>query len=163
MARRRPLFDAVASGLAGLAIFAFFGRTFLNYDTFYALVWGGDLAHGRTPDYRVPVAPTPHPLAVLAGVPASLFGRGGEALMLALVIAALGALVVGMFRLGERLFGRPVGTLAALIVATRVPFLNYGIRGSVALVALAFVVWATVLEGRSPRRGWPVLLLLARA
>ena len=163
MARRRSLFDAVASGLIGLAIFAFFGRTFLNYDTFYALVWGGDLAHGRTPDYRVPVAPTPHPLAVLAGEAASLLGDAGEAMMLALVIFALGALVVGVFRLGEHLFSRPVGILAALIVATRVPLLNYGIRGYVDIVEIAFVVWAAVLEARSPRRGGRVLVLLALA
>jgi hypothetical protein len=163
MARRRPLFDVLAAGLIGVATFAFFGRTFLNYDTFYALVWGGDLAHGRTPDYRVPVAPTPHPLAVLAGVPVSLFGGAGEAVMLALVIFGLGALVVGVFRLGERLFGWPVGALTALIVATRVPFLNYGIRGYVDLVEIALVVWAAVLEARSPRRGWPVLVLLGLA
>jgi hypothetical protein len=160
---RGVLPDVLASGLIGLVIFVFFGRTFLNYDTFYALVWGGDLAHGRTPDYRVPVAPTPHPLAILAGIPASLFRSCGEAVMLALVIAALGALVVGVFRLGERLFGWPVGLLAALIVATRVPFLNYGIRGYVDLAEIALVVWAAVLEARSPRRGWPVLVLLALA
>src|SRR5256885_15991166 len=104
MARRRCLFDAVASGLIGLAIFAFFGRTFLNYDTFYALVWGGDLAHGRTPDYRVPVAPTPHPLAVLAGVPASLVGGGGEAGVARGRVAARGGAGGGGFRRG----GRPV-------------------------------------------------------
>src|SRR5213595_939037 len=114
MARRRRLFDVLASGLIGLALFAFFGRTFLNYDTFYALFWGGDLAHGRTPDYKVAFAPTPHPLAELAGIPASLFGDGGQAVMLAIVIAALGALVVGVFRLGEVLAGRWVGLLAAL-------------------------------------------------
>jgi hypothetical protein len=163
MARRRPLLDVLAAGLVGVAIFAFFGRTFLNYDTFYALVWGGDIAHSRTPDYRVPVAPTPHPLAVLAGIPASLFGAGGEAVMLALVIAALGALVVGVFRLGEELFAWPVGLLAALIVATRVPLLNYGIRGYVDLAEIALVVWAAVLEARSPRRGRPVLVLLLLA
>jgi hypothetical protein len=163
MARRRSLFDAVGSGLIGLAIFAFFGRTFLNYDTFYALLWGGDLAHGRTPDYRVAVAPTPHPLAVLAGEAASQLGDAGEAVMLALVILALGALVVGVFRLGEQLFNRPVGVLAALIVATRVPLLNYGIRGYVDLVEIAFIVWAAVLEARSPRRGGRVLVLLALA
>jgi hypothetical protein len=163
MARRRPLFDAVASGLIGLAIFAFFGRTFLNYDTFYALLWGRDLAHGHSPDYRVPLAPTPHPLAELAGEAASLLGNGGEAAMLAIVIAALGALVVGVFRLGEQLFNRPVGALAALIVVTRVPLLNYGIRGYVDIVEIALVVWAAVLEARSPRRGAPVLALLALA
>ena len=53
--------------LVAVAIFAFFGHAFLNYDSFYALVWGKDLVHGITPDYQVPVAPTPHPLAILVG------------------------------------------------------------------------------------------------
>jgi hypothetical protein len=163
MARRRPIFDALAAVLTGLVIFAFFGRTFLNYDTFYALLWGGDLAHGRTPDYEAAFAPTPHPLAELAGIPASLFGDAGEAIMLAIVIAALGALVVGIFRLGEQVAGRRVGLLAALIVGTRVPFLNYGIRGYVDLVEIALIVWAAVLEMRRPRRGVAVLVLLGLA
>src|SRR2546421_792638 len=161
--RRRTLADWLVAGVIGALVFAWFGHAFLNYDPFYALVWGGDLAHGRTPDYRVPVAPTPHPLAVLAGEAASLLGDAGEAAMLALVIFALGALVVGVFRLGEQLFNRPVGMLAALIVATRVPLLNYGIRGYVDIVEIAFVVWAAVLEARSPRRGGRVLVLLALA
>ena len=38
------------------------GTGFLNYDTAYSLLWGGDLAHGRLPDFDVPLAPTPHPL-----------------------------------------------------------------------------------------------------
>jgi hypothetical protein len=160
---RRALPDALAAGLIGLAIFAFFGRTFLGYDTFYSLLWGGDLAHGRTPDYRVPMAPTPHPLAIAAGIPASLFGSAGESIMLALAIAGLGALIVGVFRLGQELFGTAVGALAALIVATRVPFLNYGIRGYVDLAEIALVVWAAVLEARRPRRGWPVLVVLGLA
>src|SRR3954469_23477117 len=122
--RRGPL-DALAAALIGLAIFAFFGRTFLNYDTFYSLVWGSDLAHGRTPDYKVPVAPTPHPLAMLAGIPASLFGNAGEGIMLAIVILGLAFLVVGIFRLGSELLSWPIGLLAALIVLTRQPFLNY--------------------------------------
>jgi hypothetical protein len=161
--RRRWLPDVLAAGLAGLATFAFFGRTFLNYDTFYALLWGGDIAHGRTPDYRVPFVPTPHPLAELVGIPASLFGDTGEAIMLALVIAALGALVVGVFRLGEAVGGRWVGGLAALIVATRVPFLNYGIRGYVDLAEIALIVWAAVLEMGRPRRGVAVLVLIGLA
>ena len=58
MARwRGALIDWFAAGAIGAAIFAWFGHAFLNYDTFYALVWGSDLAHGRTPDYAVPVAP----------------------------------------------------------------------------------------------------------
>jgi len=153
---------AAAAGVA-LAIFAWFGRAPLNYDTFYALVWGGDLLHGRTPQYGVPVAPTPHPLAVLAGMPASLFGDGGVDVMIGLAVLAIGFLVVGLFRLGTELFGRPVGLLAAAIFATRVPPLDFGIRGYVDLPAVAFVVWAAVLEARRPRRGAPVLVLLALA
>src|ERR687883_251630 len=81
---RRALASLVMAALVGLAIFAWFGHAFLNYDTFYALVWGGDLAHGRTPQYDVPVAPTPHPLAELVGIPVSLLGDAGEGVMLAL-------------------------------------------------------------------------------
>src|ERR671931_2907348 len=159
----RVLPDALAAGLIGLAIFAWFGHAFLNYDTSYSLVWGSDLANGRTPDYKVPVAPTPHPLAMLVGVPASLFGHAGEGVMLAIVLFALGFLVVGIYRLGVELFSWPVGLLAALIVLTRQPFLNYGIRGYVDLVVIALVIWAAVLEARRPRRGWPVLVLLGLA
>ncbi|HYZ81721.1 MAG TPA: hypothetical protein VE571_10650, partial [Solirubrobacteraceae bacterium] len=144
----RALPDALAAGLIGLAIFAWFGHAFLNYDTFYSLVWGSDLAHGRTPDYQVPVAPTPHPLAMLVGIPASLFGDGGETIMLAIVLFGLGFLVVGVYRLGVELFSWPIGLLAGLIVLTRQPFLNYGIRGYVDLVVVALVIWATVWEAR---------------
>ncbi len=163
MVRRRLSVRPARRGLVALAVFAFFGRAFLNYDTFYSLLWGGDLAHGRTPDYRVPFAPTPHPLAMLVGIPASLFGNAGEGVMLAIVILGIGALVLGIFRLGQQLFSWQVGLLAALIVATRQPFLNYGIRGYVDLVEIALVVWAGVLEARRPRRGWPVLVLLGLA
>jgi hypothetical protein len=160
---RTVLPDALAAGLIGLAIFAWFGHAFLNYDTFYSLVWGSDLAHGRTPDYKVPFAPTTHPLAMVVGIPASLFGNAGEGIMLAIVILGLGFLVVGIFRLGSELLSWPIGLLAALIVLTRQPFLNYGIRGYVDLVVIALVVWSAVLEARRPRRGWPVLVLLGLA
>src|SRR5881392_2795030 len=110
---RRALASLVAAALAGLAIFAWFGHAFLNYDTFYALVWGGDLAHGRAPQDDVPVAPTPHPLATLAGVPASLFGDGGDHVMVALAVLAIGFLAVGLFWFGTELFAWPVGLLAA--------------------------------------------------
>src|SRR5438132_6123087 len=106
---RRALPNLVAAVLVGLAILAWFGHAFLNYDTFYALVWGGDLAHGRTPQYDVAVAPTPHPLATLAGMPASLFGDGGPAIMVALAILAFGFLVVGLFPLGPALSAWPLG------------------------------------------------------
>src|SRR5436190_19618954 len=95
---RRGLVDWLAAGAIGAAVFAWFGHAFLNYDTFYAVVWGSDLAHGRTPEYSVPVAPTPHPLAELVGIVLTPFGASAEDLMLAIGLLALGMLVVGVFR-----------------------------------------------------------------
>jgi hypothetical protein len=160
---RRALLDWLAGAGIGALVFAWFGHAFLNYDTFYALVWGSDLAHGRTPDYTVPVAPTPHPLAELVGIVLTPFGASGEDLMLAIGLLALGMLTVGLFRLGQELFGVWAGVLAAAIIITRVPILNFGIRGYVDLPTAAFVVWAAVLEVRRPYRGAPVLILLGLA
>jgi hypothetical protein len=160
---RGALFDWLAAAVIGALVFAWFGHAFLNYDTFYALVWGSDLAHGRTPDYTVPVAPTPHPLAQLVGIVLSPFGAGAEDVMLAIGLLALGMLVVGLFRLGQELFGIAAGLLGAAIIVTRVPILSYGIRGYVDLPTVAFVVWALVLEVRKPFRGTPVLILFGLA
>src|SRR5213083_1085171 len=101
---RRALVNALAAAAIGLLILAFFWHAFLNYDTFYALVWGDDLIHGRTPQYDVAVAPTPHPLATAVGAAASLFGDAGEAVMLGVVLFAIGWLVVGLFWLGRESF-----------------------------------------------------------
>jgi hypothetical protein len=160
---RRALLDWLAAAVIGALVFAWFGHAFLNYDTFYALVWGSDLAHGRTPDYSVPVAPTPHPLAELIGIVLTPFGAGAEDVMLAIGLLGLGMLAVGLFRLGQELFGVLAGLLAAAIIITRVPILSYGIRGYVDIPTAAFVVWAAVLEVRRPYRGAPVLLLFALA
>src|SRR3954469_7718693 len=161
--RRRALADWVAGAVIGLLVFAWFGHAFLNYDTFYALVWGSDLAHGRTPDYSVAVAPTPHPLAELIGIVLTPFGAGAEDLMLAIGLLGLGMLAVGLFRLGQELFGIWAGLLAAAIIITRVPILSFGIRGYVDLPTAALVVWACVLEVRRPFRGAPVLILFGLA
>lgn len=162
-ARLKGTGDWLAGGVIGAAVFAWFGHAFLNYDTFYALVWGSDLAHGRTPQYSVPVAPTPHPLAEVVGVVLAPFGSHAEDLMLALGLLGLGMLAVGLFRLGQELFGTWAGVVAALIIITRVPILNFGIRGYVDLPTVAFVVWAAVLEVRRPYRGTPVLILFGLA
>jgi len=152
-----------AAGIAVVVYLAFGGHAFLNYDSSYTLAWGADLAAGRTPRYDVPVAPTPHPLALGIGVLLAPLGDAAEGVFLALVLLAIGALAVGVFRLGARLYAWPVGLVAGAIVLTRQPILNYGIRGYVDLPAIALVVWAAVLEARRPRRGAPVLVLLAIA
>src|SRR5215210_7906477 len=98
---RRALPNTLAAALLGLLIFAWFGHAFLNYDTFYALVWGDDLVHGRAPQYDVAIAPTPHPLAIAAGALASPLGDGAPDAMLALGLLSFGFLLVGLFRLGQ--------------------------------------------------------------
>jgi hypothetical protein len=160
---RGALPDLLAAALVAVAILAFFGHAFLNYDSFYALVWGDDVAHGRTPQYEVPVAPTPHPLLIAVGAVLSPVGDAAEGVVLALVVLSMGALAVGLYRLGAELFAWPVGLLAAAIFITRVPPLNFGIRGYVDLAAIALIVWAAVLEARRPRHGAAVLVLLGLA
>jgi hypothetical protein len=155
---------AFASVVIGGVTWALFSRAFLNYDTLYALIWGRDLVHGRLPDYELTLAPTPHPLAMAVGALASLFGTdGGYSVMLALAMLSFGVLLWSVFRLGEVVFSWPVGLLAALVVATRVPFVSQAVRAYVDIPFLAMIVSAAVLEARRPQRGWAVLVLLALA
>src|ERR1700758_4797495 len=53
------------------------GVGFVNYDTLYALAWGGQLSRGQPPAYDVAVAPTPHPLLELLGVGLAPLGPRG--------------------------------------------------------------------------------------
>jgi hypothetical protein len=157
-------FNAAAAAVIGGVAWLVFSHAFLNYDTLHGLVWGRDLASGRTPDYEVTLAPTPHPLVEAVGAPLSLLGEdAGYTAMLALALLAFGALVWGIFLLGRECFGWPVGALAALTLATRDPILSQGVRAYVDVPFLALVVAAAVVEVRRPRRGAPVLVLLALA
>ena len=161
--RRRALGDVLAAAAVALAVALALGPAFLNYDSFYALVWGADVLDGRRPAYAVPFAPTPHPLAIAVGALLSPLGDAAEQVLIAISLLGLGAIAVGLYRLGSELFAPAVGLLAAAIVVTRVPFLSFGVRGYVDLPAVALVVWAAVLEARRPRRGAAVLVLLALA
>ncbi|HTA12648.1 MAG TPA: hypothetical protein VK765_04435, partial [Solirubrobacteraceae bacterium] len=49
---------AIAVGAVALRLIT--GVGFVNYDTLYALAWGGQLSRGVPPAYNVPIAPTPH-------------------------------------------------------------------------------------------------------
>jgi hypothetical protein len=127
---------------------------FVNYDTAYATVWGNDLVHGRTPDYDVPFAPTPHPLAMLVGMLGSL----GIFELLAFV--ALGVLGWLTYELGRAWFNWPTGVLAAAIVLTREPVFSYGIRAYVDIPYICFLLGALLIETRRPRAGaWPLALM----
>src|SRR5215210_6735665 len=165
-----------ARALAGLAagaaaLWLLVGRGLANYDTLYALVWGREIAAGRTPDLDVPIAPTPHPLANLGAVllaPLSNSGsqlHGQPAVDVVLVggFVALALLGWVVFALARAWFGTWAGIAAALIVVTRVPVLDFGARAYVDIPFLALVLGAVLVETRRQRAGAPVLLLLAAA
>jgi hypothetical protein len=151
------------TGVAGLLWLVIpFG--FLSYDTWYAVVWGDEVAHGHQPDYGAAQPPTPHPLGVLWSALVSPLGATGasDATVL-LAYLALGAIAYAVYRLGALWFDRMVGAIAATLVLTRVPFLLYGMRASPDLAYIALVLGALVLETRQRRTGAPVLALLALA
>jgi hypothetical protein len=158
---------AIAGGALALRLIA--GVGFANYDTLYALVWGGQLSRGSTPAYSVPIAPTPHPLLELLGLVLSPLGpRAAEDGTVALGFLALSACGWVIYRLGAEWFGRAAGALAALIFLTRVEVLSDGVRAYVDIPYLMFVLCALLVESRHRRlhratAGAPVLVLLALA
>jgi hypothetical protein len=157
--------------LTTIGVWALAGHGLVNYDTLYTLVWGREIAAGRTPDLDVAVAPTPHPLADVGAVllaPLSNAGSGlqGQAAMTVVLVGsfiALALLARVVFALGRDWFGTWAGVAAALIVVTRVPVLDFGARAYVDIPFIALVLAALVVETRRPRAGWPVLALLAAA
>ncbi len=147
-------------------------RGLVNYDTLYTLVWGRQLAHGTLPDLDVTIAPTPHPLATLGAVLVSplsslrVDGLHGELAATAAVgVAFVSLSLLGwvVFALGREWFNGAAGLLAAAIVLTRVPVLDFGARAYVDIPYLLLVLGALLVETRRPRAGSPVLALLALA
>ncbi len=164
--RLRPFYlpAAVSVALAALVALVAAPARFLNYDTAYTLLWGHDLVHGRTPDYSVAFAPTPHPLATLVGALGSLISAGfGEALFEVLAFLALGILGWLVYALGRAWFNRATGVVAVLIVLTREPVLSYGVRAYVDIPYICLLLGALLVETRRPRAGTPVLVLMALA
>ncbi|HEX5899503.1 MAG TPA: hypothetical protein VFY32_08895 [Solirubrobacteraceae bacterium] len=150
--------------LLGLVAWALVGRGLVNYDTLYALVWGRDLTHGKLPDYDVSLAPTAHPLATLAGAVLSVLGASGAIdATIVLAFVFLGALGWITYRLGEAWINPAAGALAAAIVLTRQPVLDFGARAYVDIPYLALVLGALLVETRRRRAGAPVLALLGLA
>jgi hypothetical protein len=134
------------SAAIALALWLVFRHGFANYDTFYALVWGDEIAHGESPDLDVLLPPTPHPLATLAGIALSPLGDGAEDAVVVIAFLSLGAIGYLTYRLGSEWFNRPVGLLAAAIVLTRVPMLDFGVRAYVDIPYIALVLGALLVE-----------------
>jgi hypothetical protein len=154
---------AIAVG-AAIAIGVLAGHSFPDYDATFALVWGHDLAHGHGPDYGLPYRPGGHPLTTALATVLSLLGRSGAAeAMRWIVLLGAGALVAGIFRLGQALFGTAAAVLAAVLLITRTPVWGFSLLGYMDVPAAALIAWAAVLEVRKPRRGASVLVLLLLA
>ena len=74
MQRLRALTAPAWIVVGAVALRAVIPFGFVNYDTLYALVWGGQLSRGETPSYGTAIAPTPHPLIEVLGVVLSFLG-----------------------------------------------------------------------------------------
>jgi hypothetical protein len=165
-ARRGPGRAALAlTAIAGLAavLRLVYGSGHAGYDAAWALVWGEELAGARTPSFEAAVAPTPHPLSNLVSALLAPLGGGAESVIVAISFLSLAALAWGLFRLGETLFSRWVGALAAIVVVTRPLLVAETKQALIDVPFLALVVAAAVREARRPRSDpWvPVLLCVA--
>ena len=162
MARVVPPAALALLALAALAgVLAF--RTYPNYDSLMALVWGRDILGGTLPAFDAYRAPTQHPLLVALGIPLSALGDAGERIMVLFGVTGYLGVVAGVYRLGRVTIGVAGGLLAAALVASR---LNLALLASIAFLDIpycALVIWAAALEAERPRRGGPVWVLLALA
>src|SRR4051795_1603280 len=155
---------AVVGGLALAAVLAWaLVPTYPNYDTYYHLVWGRELLDGAKPTFTAYAAPTEHPLYLALCAMLGLFGGDADRLLVLVGALSLVVLAWGTYRVGEAVFGRWPGVLGALFVGSSFAFLLYAARAYVDVPFLAIVLWAAAIEARSPRRGRPVMALLAVA
>ena len=145
---RRIVAAGVVLVLAAL-LYAVAAQARIGYDTAYQLVWGRELLHGELPGYEVRLAPTPHPLQVLAAVPLALLGQAADEAMRALSLVALAALGAALYRAGALLFSRPVGWLAAALVLTRSHLLELAHLADADIPATAFAAWGAVAALRA--------------
>lgn len=160
--RRTKRLLAPAATMLGVAVVlrVAFDASYLNYDARYALLWARDATRGITPDYNAPFAPTPHPLSTLW----SVLGVGlGDWVIVWGTLLAFGLVVYLAFRLGSELFSPAVGIITALVVLTRPAFLRDALLGYQDVPFACLIVGAALLEAQRPRRGAPVLVLLAIA
>lgn len=144
---------AIGIPLGAVLAFALIGTGFLNYDTAYSLLWGGDLLDGRKPDFSQPLTPTPHPLATALGMVLTPFGDAGQTLWVIIAFLSLGALAWTTYELGAHWFGPAAGLIAALLILTRVPVLSFGVRAYFDIPYVALVLGAILAEarGKDPR------------
>jgi hypothetical protein len=138
-------------------------RTYPNYDSYYQLLWGQDLAHGRLPDYTIFRSPTPHPLSELVGLLLAPFGLAADRLLVLITLVTWVGLMWAIYRFTKHLLGTLVALVAVLVMLTRTDLEFFALRGVVDIWFLFLVFTAAAIEVHRPRRGWPVMALLALA
>jgi hypothetical protein len=148
-----------------LGLWLVYGSGYVDYDALYALVWGQDLAGGHLPtDLSALHSPTSHPLdTVLALAVAPLHRAAALGVFQAVSIVSFAGLGWAAYRLGERLFAPATGVVLALILLTRPVLVHQALTANVDVPFLALIVAAAAMEAARPRRGWPVLAVLAVA
>jgi hypothetical protein len=159
----RLTYALVAAGaLLVVAVFLIW-QTYPNYDTYYTLVWGKELAHWQLPDYDVFRTPTPHPLSTAVAWAMAPFGTASDRILVLASLFGLLAFYVVAFVFTERLLGRLVALLAVGVLLTRTDMQLLALRAMFDLPFYLMVFGAALLELRRPRCGWPVLVVLALA
>jgi hypothetical protein len=147
------------AGVVGFFVYP----TYPNYDSYYSLLWGREVLDLQLPGFEGFRVPTQHPLAIVAGAFFSLFGRSGDRLFVAAILASFLWLIWGVYKLGRVSFTPLVGGVAALLTLTRFDLGFLAVRAYIDIPYMALVVWAAVLEAKQARRGAPVLIMLALA
>ena len=153
---------AVIAG-AALVLWLVYRPWHLNYDARYALLWARDFWTGHAPEYTADFAPTPRPLQTAASSLALPFGDGADDVLTWMTLLCFGALCWVVYRLGARLFSPWAGAVAALVVFTRPALERDALLAYQDIPFALLVVGAVLLEAQRPRRGVPVLALLAVA
>ncbi len=163
---RAALLGGLIAGLLAAVQALALGRLPLNlYDISFTLDWGRELIHGELPDVQVMGASTPHPLSILSGAFAALFGGGALDAMRAVVFIAGGAVGVSLLAMGRACRQVGIGVVAVLALMLSAPFVDATLGQATAsdLPSLAAVLGALALELARPRRGVGPLALLAVA
>lgn len=162
LGERRELGLLLALVTATVLVWAL-APTYPNYDTYFHLNWGRQLLHGTAPTFEAYAAPTEHPLFVVTGALAALFGRSGERVIVLGTLLCWVALVYGTFRIGRGVFGWAPGLAAALLVASSFAFLLDAAKAFVDTPFVALVVVAGAVAADRPQRRFAVMGLLTLA
>lgn len=146
-----------------LLAFTVYRPMFPNYDTYYALIWGNEMAHFHLPDYAVFKTPTPHPLFNVYTALLSPLGSAAIRVLTVFSLAMYVGLLYGVYRLVKQQVGTLVGFVTVLVLLTRTDLMAFAFRSMLDIPFLLMIVWAAVLEVQKPRRGLSPLVLLALA